>query len=285
MNEIAVQSPAKINLALHILKKRSDGYHEINTILQKVSLFDELSIKLSSRPGITVTADDPSIPTDSGNLAYKAAFALLKDHNISTGIAIHIKKSIPAGAGLGGGSSNAAATLMGLNRLFGFMLTDDSLKQLGLSIGADVPFFLFDKNTALAQGIGEVLNPVTLGVTAWFLIIFPGFGISTSWAYSNYKLLTNKLKNIRISDSTNSITDFKFITALLKNDLEDVVIPEYPEIQRLKLDLVRAGASGSLMSGSGSAVFGIFPDEKHAQKALSLLSLPAPQRAFIARSL
>jgi 4-diphosphocytidyl-2-C-methyl-D-erythritol kinase len=281
LNELTVYAPAKINLALKIVRKRADGYHEIQSIMQKVSLYDTLSLKLSPNQGISVTADDPSIPTDSSNLAYRAANLFLKRQKIILGISIHIKKRIPAGAGLGGGSSNAAATLSGLNKLLGCNLTESDLLRLGVEIGADVPFFIYDKHTALAEGIGERLSPVKIHVPLWLVIVFPGFSISTKWVYENYRVLTNKRKNIRLF---RSIRRFNTVINILINDLESVVTYQYPEIQKIKHALIQAGACGSLMSGSGSSVFGLFPDEQHAQEALTLLSTPA-NRVFIAHSL
>ena len=281
MNELTVHAPAKINLALKILRRRADGYHDIQSILQKVSLYDTLSLKLSPRQGITVTADDPSIPTDSYNLAYRAADLLLKQQKSTSGISVHIKKRIPAGAGLGGGSSNAAATLTGLNKLLQCNLTETDLLRLGAEIGADVPFFIYDQPSALAEGIGEQLSPVKIQVPLWLVIVFPCFSISTKWAYENYRVLTNEGKNIRI------FRYFKHLNSVLHiliNDLENVVTKQYPEIQEIKHTLIQAGACGSLMSGSGSSVFGIFPDEQQAQKALTLVSTPA-NRVFIAHSL
>jgi 4-diphosphocytidyl-2-C-methyl-D-erythritol kinase len=281
LNELTVHAPAKINLALKILRKRADGYHDIKSILQKVSLYDTLSLKRSPLQGITVTADDPSIPTDSRNLAYRAADLLLKQQKITPGISIHIKKRIPAGAGLGGGSSNAAATLTGLNKLLRCNLTETELLRLGVEIGADVPFFIYDKPSALAEGIGEQLSPVTIQVPLWLVIVFPGFSISTKWAYENYRVLTNEGKNIRIPPYFEQLNS---VLHILSNDLENVVTKQYPEIQEIKHTLIQAGACGSLMSGSGSSVFGIFPDEQQAQEALTLLGTPA-NRVFIAHSL
>lgn len=281
MNELTVHAPAKINLALKILRKRADGYHDIKSILQKVSLYDTLSLKRSPLQGITVTADDPSIPTDSRNLAYRAADLLLKQQKITPGISIHIKKRIPAGAGLGGGSSNAAATLTGLNKLLRCNLTENELLSIGVEIGADVPFFIYDKPSALAEGIGEQLSPVTIQVPLWLVIVFPGFSISTKWAYENYRVLTNEGKHIKILCSFKQLNS---VLHILSNDLENVVTKQYPEIQEIKRTLIQVGACGSLMSGSGSSVFGIFPDEQQAQEALTLLGTPA-NRVFIAHSL
>jgi len=281
LNELTVYAPAKINLALKILRRRADGYHDIQSILQKVSLYDTLVLKRSPLQGITVTADDPSIPTDSRNLAYRAADLLLQQQKITSGIAIHIKKRIPAGAGLGGGSSNAAATLAGLNKLLRCNLPETELLRLGVQIGADVPFFIYDKPSALAEGIGEQLSPVMIQVPLWLVIIFPGFSISTKWAYENYRVLTNEGKNISIF---RSFKQLNAVLHILSNDLENVVTQQYPEIQEIKHTLIQAGACGSLMSGSGSSVFGIFPDEQQAQEALTLVSTPA-NRVFIAHSL
>lgn len=250
--------------------------------MQKISLYDEIELMLSPRKGISVTTDDPSIPGDERNLAYQAARKILEIAHISTGVVIHIKKNIPAGAGLGGGSSNAAAVLKGLNKLLCCKLTSSSLKKLGITLGADVPFFLYTKNTARAGGIGERLSPVTLERPLWFILLYPGFSVATAWAYRNYNLLTNKVKHIKLPSS---IRDIKQVLLYLVNDLEQAVLGQYPEIKKIKNDLIKAGAYGSLMSGSGSSVFGIFPDEKRAQKALSVITLSAQQKVFIVQSI
>ena len=282
MDILTIRSPAKLNLALRIVGKRADGYHELQTIMQKISLYDEIELRLSSRQGISVTTDDPSVPSDERNLAYQAALKILESAHISTGVAIHIRKNIPAGAGLGGGSSNAAAVLKGLNKLLGCKLTSSSLKKLGVTLGADVPFFLYTKNTARAGGIGERLSPVTIERPLWFIVIYPGFSVATAWAYRNYKILTNKIKHIKLP---NSISDINQVLLYLVNDLEQVVLGQYPEIKKIKNDLIKAGACGSLMSGSGSSVFGIFPDEKRAQRALSAITLSPHQKVFIVQSI
>lgn len=278
MDALTVFTPAKINLALKILRKRADGYHELQTILQKISLYDEIELQLSPRQGISVTADDPAIPGDQRNLAYRAAQALFQRTSIAAGVAIHIKKKIPAGAGLGGGSSDAAAVLTALNKLLDCKLTMSELIELGLTLGADVPFFIYPGTTALAEGIGERLSPVTLRQSFWALVLYPGFSVETAWAYSNYKILTNKINHIKIQ---NSIRDIHQLLPLMENDLEQVVIELHPEIQKIKDELITAGAYGSLMSGSGSSVFGLFPDEKRARKAVATLTRFPHQKVFI----
>jgi 4-diphosphocytidyl-2-C-methyl-D-erythritol kinase len=281
LSDLILFSSAKINLRLEILRKREDGYHEIETILQKISLYDELSFKITSQKGIQVAVDDPSIPTGAENLAYQAVLVLAESQKISPAISIHIKKRIPAGAGMGGGSSNAATTLRGLNTLLHFGLSDATLQKLAIQVGADVPFFLFS-NTALARGIGEELHPLTLKQRLWFLVIYPNVSISTAWAYKQFKILTKKRKHIKFTDSIISLQD---AISQLYNDLEAVVMPKHPEIEKIKNDLMQGGAKGSLMSGSGSAVFGIFTGKEDAEKALSQLALPQKLRAFIVHTI
>jgi 4-diphosphocytidyl-2-C-methyl-D-erythritol kinase len=282
---LTLHSPAKINLRLEILGKRNDGYHEIRTIIQKISFYDDVTLKVSTQKGIKVKVDNPTIPADNKNLAYKAAFLLMEDQKISAGVSIHIKKKIPAGAGLGGGSSNAATTLQGLNRLFKLNLKDKYLQQFSMSLGADVPFFLSGSGTALATGIGEKLKPLKLQKKLWFLLILPDFSISTSWAYntySRYNILTKRKKNIKIK---NSIRTFDGVISLLLNDFESIVIPLYPEIKTIKNNLIRAGAAGSLLSGSGSSVFGVFSNKEDTEKALTKLPYQAVHKALIVHSL
>ena len=285
MNTITLSSPAKINLRLEILGKRPDGYHDIRTIFQKVSLFDEITLTVVPRPGITITVDEPSIPADSSNLAYKAASGFFETRPFSRGLAIHIKKRIPSGAGLGGGSSNAATTLIGLNSLLEAGMPDGQLHNLAVSLGADVPFFMSAASTALGTGIGEKLTPINLHRKLWCILISPDFSISTAWAYttfSKHNILTNNKKNIIIDDS---IFDIKHVVSLLCNDFENTVIPEYPEIEQLKNDLAQAGAAGTLLSGSGSSVFGVFPSHEAASNAMNTLREKAGYTTHIVHSL
>ncbi len=287
MNSITVSSPAKINLLLEIISKRSDGYHNINTIFQKISLCDEITISVIDNPGIIIKCNYPDIPTDSGNLVYKASEIILKKFGISEGLLIDIKKKIPVGAGLGGGSSNAAATLSGLNKIFGFNLPTSELIEMGKNLGADVPFFVLQSGTAKASGTGEELIPLKMSITTWFAVIFPGFGVSTAWAYktysSKYKLLTKKEKTTILN---NSIDNIRYLVSFLYNDFEDIVIKNHPEIGEIKQKLAETGAKGALMSGSGSSVFGVFETEKEAIKSVEvILSDNSKWRGFIARSI
>ncbi|MHC5077361.1 MAG: 4-(cytidine 5'-diphospho)-2-C-methyl-D-erythritol kinase [Planctomycetota bacterium] len=247
MNSIELTSHAKVNLRLDILGKRSDGYHEIRTVFQKISLADELSITIA-KSGIEIACDHPQVPVDETNLAYRAAHILLTKYKIGDGVSISIKKRIPLAAGLGGGSSNAAATLMGINQLFALGLHPQEL----MSIGKD-----------------NKLEPLEVIPPLWFLLITPDFPISTAWAYGNVRRgLTNRNNNITIPQCINHLQD---VITILSNDLEHVVIPRYPLIQEIKDALLAEGAKGSLMSGSGSTVFGIFESEAGAQAAYDRL--------------
>ncbi len=265
MKSIELFSHAKINLRLDILGKRPDGYHDIRTVFQKITLGDELSIAITPSE-TTVTCDNSQVPHNQGNLAYTAARALLDRYKIKDGVKIAIRKRIPVAAGLGGGSSNAAATLMGINQLFALGLSNEELMETGKEIGADVPFFIFGKS-ARATGIGEILEPLEIAPPLWLLLITPDIPISTAWAYGNIRSgLTNRENNIIIPDCINHLDE---VITILSNDLEKVVIPKYPVIQTIKDELLDKGAKGSLMSGSGSTVFGIFESETAAKEAFT----------------
>ncbi len=285
MQRISLLSPAKINLRLEIISKREDGYHEIETIFHKINIFDEISLETTSDHKIALTVDDPSIPADKTNLVYKAASLLFKSIGINPGIKIDLRKKIPSGAGLGGGSSNAAITLIGLNRLLNLKLANKKLKEIAFQLGADVPFFLTDSTTASASGIGEKIKNIETNDKMWFLVIFPGFTVSTAWAYksfSKYNLLTKSTKNNIIN---NYKTDINTVKSLLYNDFESVVNNRYPEVTVIKEQLIKTGAQGTLLSGSGSSVFGIYPDKKSALKASSSIKPRSEQKIFIAKSL
>ena len=267
MDRIELSSHAKINLRLDILCKRADGYHDIRTLLQRISLKDEVHVSIV-KSGIEVTCDNPQVPLNEDNLAYRAAKAILNRYKVKDGVSIVIKKHIPIAAGLGGGSSNAASTLMGINQLFALGIAKQELMKIGSTIGADVPFFIFGK-TAQATGIGDRLEAIDMTPKLWLLLITPDIPISTSWAYRSLKMgLTNKCINITISNCINHISE---IITILSNDLEKVVIPRYPIIQKIKDELINKGARGSLMSGSGSTVFGIFKSEDEAKEAYTQL--------------
>lgn len=256
-------SPAKVNLFLRVLRKRADGYHDIISLMQPISLYDEISLDIREGGGISVECDNISIPVDRTNLAFKAAEAFFKTTGINNKAIIKIKKRIPVAAGLGGGSSNAATVLMALNELTSLNLSANDLAKIGLAIGSDVPFFLVGKS-CIAKGRGEILEPVELPMF-WYILINPGFPVSTQWVYRNLNL-TKNIENININISKVS-ENLATIQRLLTNDLETVTIRKHYEIQELKDALLALDATGALMSGSGPTVFGVFLDEGRAKKA------------------
>ena len=270
--KIKFKTPAKINLGLHIHGKREDGFHELETIFQMVSLFDDVELELLSS-GIKLECDTPGIPTDDTNLVCKAALLLRKSYQVEgKGVSIRLKKKIPFGAGLGGGSGNAAGVLMGLNRLWDLNIDREKLFTLAAELGSDVPFFLTSP-CALGKGRGERLKVLESCSKFQVLLVFPGFPIATSWVYQNLRLkLTKRPNNISILRKNLSLSDITSLGSKLYNDLEPVVIQRFPEIQVVKDELWAWGALGVLLSGSGSTVFGIFDDPEKAQVACASLN-------------
>ena len=269
------ESPAKINLRLEILRKREDGYHEIRTILQKISLHDTLYFSLRKEKGISIKADSPNLPTGKANLVYKAVQSMMRESGYRGGILIEIKKRIPLGAGLGGGSSNAVTTLTAMNHLLNLNVSKKRLMEMGLEIGADVPFF-FLEGAAVGSGIGERLRKIELPVL-WFVLIYPNFEVSTRWAYQNF-VLTNERIHFNLQKFTKTPEG---ISHILLNHLEKVVSEKYPQIDNMKKILCSAGALAALMTGSGPTVFGIFSDGKSATEAYARIKQLAKRRGWI----
>jgi 4-diphosphocytidyl-2-C-methyl-D-erythritol kinase len=288
---VKIRAPAKINLTLRVVGKRADGYHLLDTIMLPVSLFDELDIRKARRAGsqrrgavplIKITCDHPSVPCDETNLVHRAAALLLKKARSRQPIEVHIRKRIPIGAGLGGGSTDAAATLVGLNRLLKLRWSATQLEKIALEIGADVPFFIRGR-PARARGIGERLRRLRQVPRFWLVILYPGLAVSSAWVYQNLRLkLTKPSVNTSIVTSPKS---FAKLEGLLINDLEAVTIKRYPQIGLMKNRLARAGAAGVLMSGSGSSVFGIFRSKRMAQDAFRRLRNEEGAQAFLVRVL
>jgi 4-diphosphocytidyl-2-C-methyl-D-erythritol kinase len=258
-----ILSPAKINLYLQVTGKRPDGYHDLISLMCCVDLYDEVSLSFG-RETTTVTCDHPEVPEDPSNLAHAAAALFLKSLNKKEGANILIEKKIPVAAGLGGGSSNAAAVLLGFNRYYGYPYSREDLARIGVSIGADVPFFLYGR-PAVARGIGDQIDPYTGLEKFSILLVYPGLSVSTAEVYKNLNLaLTNCKKKLSYSLLQKNGFDPR---KHLCNDLETVVALKYPEILKTKETLLQHGAIGALMSGSGSTVFGLFADPEEAQIA------------------
>jgi len=278
-----ILAPAKINMFLHVTGRRPDGYHNLFTLMCPVDLYDEVSLE-KSLEALSVVCSDPNVPDDETNLAYRAARHFLQQfasrHSLPqhTGLKISIKKRIPVAAGLGGGSSNAAAVLHGINHLFGNPFSIRELMAMGLDIGADVPFFIFGK-PAIATGIGEVLESFPNLVSYFVLLIYPGIGVSTAEVYKNLDLgLTNcekKLKEVLLKHEVFNAVQHSC------NDLESFALSRYPEIQAAKKSLLKQGAVAALMSGSGSSVFGLFDDQQAAQSAKLLLGETKAWQLFL----
>lgn len=279
-----VLAPAKVNLFLRVLGKRPDGYHEILSLMQPVSLYDEIEISVSDGDGIEVASDSPDAPGGSENLAYRAASLFLERAGLRKRVSISVKKRIPVGAGLGGGSSDAASVIMALNGLSGSGLPDREIMEMGAGLGSDVPFF-FLKGPALARGRGEVLERVSLP-PLYYVLINPGFHVPTAWVYSSLRL-TKKGENNILLYSSEVFADREGLKKALSNDLEAVTIGRYPEISALKEKLAGAGASGALMSGSGPTVFGVFHSREDAVRAYRTLEskVAHPARIFLAEGL
>jgi 4-diphosphocytidyl-2-C-methyl-D-erythritol kinase len=279
MNSLSLLAPAKINLFLLVNDRRSDGYHLVFTMFQKISLCDEieLSVGQGKKRGIYLECPGNKLISGPDNLAYQAAALFLEKAGLELEVKILLRKRIPVGGGLGGGSSDAASVLKGLNDLAGFPFNGASLHLLGCSLGADVPFFLLEEPAALGRGIGTELEVVN-APHRWYVLVYPGFSVSTRWAYENY-VLTGQ-------DQDTIFDTLEFIqSGRLRNDLEKVITGKYPEIGRIKAELMALGAEAALMSGSGSTVFGSFMSQEEAQRAASILEVKRGLHTLLVESL
>ncbi|MEK6759990.1 MAG: 4-(cytidine 5'-diphospho)-2-C-methyl-D-erythritol kinase [Deltaproteobacteria bacterium] len=262
-------SPAKVNIFLKVRSKRPDGYHEIYSLMQPVSLYDVIEILLTPGALKAVRCKGYGVPEGRENLACRAAEAFLERTGIAAEVEIFITKNIPIGAGLGGGSSDAAGVLLGLNSMTGQGLAETELMELGALIGSDVPFFIL-KGPAIASGRGEILKRVKTP-RCHYVLVNPSIHVSTQWAYSNLDL-TKKAKDNTLTYSEAGFSTAESMAGILENDLEAVTAVSFPEIGLIKEALVEYGALGALMSGSGSTVFGVFSEEARAEAAFELVS-------------
>jgi 4-diphosphocytidyl-2-C-methyl-D-erythritol kinase len=281
---IRLPSFAKINWSLQILGKRPDGYHEVRTTLQTISLHDDLHFELSPDQDISLACDDPQIPKGIENLIILAAEALRDHYQVSGGARIHLHKSIPTQAGLGGASSNAAVTLLALKRLWNVAASMEELAEIASSLGADVPFFLLG-GRALATGTGTVVSKLPDEENIQLIVIDPRASVSTADAYQalNSPALTSNNSIPILSSSleeANSRSSKLWSLRELKNDFESVIFDMEPEIERAKMSLLAAGAQGALLAGSGSSVFGIFADREAQQRALNEIKVDPGWRVF-----
>lgn len=269
IKHLGLKAYGKINLGLDVLRKREDGYHEVRMIMQTVGIFDRIDLIRTAEPGIQVETNLYYLPTNENNLVYKAAKLLMDEFQITEGVQIRLRKFIPVAAGMAGGSSDAAAVLFGVNKMFRLGLSTAQLMERGVKIGADVPYCIL-RGTALSEGIGEILTPLPPVPQCQVLIAKPAISVSTKFVYDN--LHANALKPEQHPDIDGILQairdqDIYGIAGRLGNVLETVTIKEYPVIQQIKDTMLESGAIGSLMSGSGPTVFGLFTNPKAAQTA------------------
>jgi 4-diphosphocytidyl-2-C-methyl-D-erythritol kinase len=268
MESIQITANAKINLALAIKYRRPDGYHELESIFQEIDFGDDLEIRKSE--GIQFSSDYKALETDPANLCTAAGGLMMRSFGIP-GLSIHLKKRIPVGAGLGGGSSDAAAVLKAADRLFGLGLGPAGLTRPAEHLGSDVPFFLYGK-TAYVTGRGDVIKPLSGGASYHLLLVFPGIKIPTVWAYKNLDLdLTKKLHGHKFKGFEFHETGIAEFRNSYFNDFERTVFAAYPALQDIRKRVYDAGADFAAMSGSGSTIFGVFADESRARDASEIL--------------
>jgi 4-diphosphocytidyl-2-C-methyl-D-erythritol kinase len=295
---ITLRAPAKINLGLRVLGRRSDGYHEISSLMVPVGLFDVVRAESAPR-GIALRCPDSDLPTDRGNLVHRAAQLILDECGSDAGVRLELRKRIPVGAGLGGGSSDAAATLQGVNELLGCSLGTEELHRLAVRLGADVPFFLLGC-AALAEGTGDRLTAVTTLREVWTLLVYPGFQVSTAWAYEHLALTTranrSNVMNLGAAPAQEPTAyrqrlfggqclTLEDLPSLLVNDFEPLVFGRFPQLEEIRQALLAAGARAAPMTGSGSTLVGLFPSEGNAKAAQEQVSRRLAIKSFVAPTL
>ena len=267
MDKISLKALAKINLGLDVVRRREDGYHEVRMVMQTIHLFDRLNIEKTKKAGISIKTNLFFLPVNENNLIYKAGKLLMDEFNITEGVSVELDKRIPVAAGMAGGSTDAAAMLYGMNKIFDLGLSMQELKDRGVKIGADVPYCLM-RGTALAEGIGENLKSLPPMIKCPVLIAKPQISVSTKFVYENLRLDENTVHpdiDALIQDIKDK--DLHEVCNHMGNVLETVTIPNYPIIDEIKKKMMNSGAIGAMMSGSGPTVFGLFEDEETAKKA------------------
>ena len=276
MGTIEIRSPCKVNLVLNILGKREDGFHELETVMFPVPFFDRLTLAPATS-GISLTCSDPSIPADDRNLVFQAAQRFFNDFSVNEGVAMHLDKRLPHQAGLGGGSANAAVALRALNEMFGGPFDERRLSEMAATLGSDVPFFLSNQ-PALATGRGELIESLgrfKLLDGATMVLVHPGFGVPTGWAYKELSMHPDLMDGERgrarkLAEAFERGDESGW--EMLFNAFERPVFAKYPLLQLMATGLKGLGAKGAMMSGSGSAVFGVFAEREKAVMALGKLA-------------
>lgn len=266
MNTVSMRAYAKINLGLDVIGRLENGYHEVRMIMQSINLYDKVSVTRNKTGRINVKTNLTFLPTGPDNLVYRAAAMLIEEFGIQDGVDIDLYKFIPVAAGMAGGSTDAAAVLKAVNKIFGLGLDDGALMERGAKLGADIPYCIMG-GTALAEGIGERLTPLPKSPHFYLVIAKPGISVSTKMVYGSLRL-DDTIIHPDTEGIIEAITnkDVEGIADRLCNVLESVTVKEYPVIQDIKAEMIRYGALNSLMSGSGPTVFGIFTDENKAKE-------------------
>lgn len=262
MDSIRLKARAKINLGLDVLGKREDGYHEVRMVMQTIGIYDRLILTKIPEEEIRITSNLAFLPVNENNLIYKAIKLLKDEYHFPGGISVDLNKFIPVAAGMAGGSTDAASTMFGVNRLFGLNLSMGKMMELGVRLGADVPYCVM-RGTALAEGIGEKLTRITPVPHMWILIAKPQINVSTRLVYEQLDM-GGIQKHPDIDGIIRAIEaqDVVRIAQSMGNVLENVTVPLYPVIETIKQDMLSHGAINAMMSGSGPTIFGIFPDEQ-----------------------
>ncbi len=284
---IRVFAPAKINLVLRILDRRTDGYHNLWSLMQTVQVQDEITLALTgAHSGVTLRCDEPSLKTDDSNLVTRAAVVVMEQSGRTGGLDITLAKRIPMGAGLGGGSSDAAATIIGLNQLFNLGWSAEKMAQIGQTLGSDVSFFFFAPSATVA-GRGEQVVPIRIKGTRWVVLVNPGFPVETKWAYQ--QLASNRAGVVPLSQSHAMLEQaselgWEQVLEAAENDFEGPVFKAYPMLDEIKHRLLAHGADAALLSGSGATVFGVFRDEAKARQAQALFMNEPQFKVFVAQT-
>ena len=281
---VIIHAPAKVNLILRILDRRSDGYHNLWSIMHTVALEDAVTIRVtSSRRGINLACNAEGLSVDHTNLVWKAASAVLEHARLSVGVDIELHKRVPMGAGLGGGSSDAAATIVGLNQSLKLGWSRAKMAEVGQALGSDVAFFLFAPS-AIVSGRGESVRPVTIEGGRWIVLVKPMFGIETKWAYQELAATRTGVRQLSADhgelDRCDRIT-WNQVEATVENDFEIPVFARHPQLEEIKRSLVTRGAQFALLSGSGATVFGLFDEESTARRAGAELAQDAELNLFV----
>ncbi len=273
IRHLNLKAYGKVNLGLDVLRRRDDGYHEVRMVMQTVGLYDKVELLYREEPGVTIETNLYYLPANENNLACRAAALLLDEFGVRHGVHIRLNKFIPVAAGMAGGSSDAAAVLYGVSRMFGLGLSREQLQERGLRIGADVPYCVL-RGTALSEGVGEILTPLPPAPQCQVLIAKPGISVSTRSVYEN--LHADRLRPDQHPDIDGMVEairrkDIVEMTARMGNVLETVTVPAHPEIAAIKDMMLESGAAGALMSGSGPTVFGLYTDSRAASSAYERL--------------